>query len=111
MPPKRKLAINQPKMNFTSHMTYAVIETIEGDGDVFVQFVPRRWLRPVSKIKPIALRESAMYFNPIRLSDHNREEHLKFVKHAKLVCQQPKSDWELRHCRVLKLDIGKYSYF
>lgn len=113
MPPKRKLVVDQPKINTTLDVTYVVIETIEGDGDVFVQFLPRCWLRQVSKKKPIELRESAMYFFPVRLDNQSREEHLNFVKHAKFICQQPKNDnnWELRHCRVLKIGIGNLLIF
>lgn len=109
MPPKRKLAVDEVIID----MTYVVIETIEGDGDVIVQLVPRCWLRPISKKKPIQLRESAMYFFPIHLDNQGRAEYLKCVKHAKFICQQPKNDnsWELRHCRVLKIGIGNDSQF
>lgn len=92
----------------TDITTFGVIETVKGRGDVFVEFLPKVWLRPYKKNGQIKVRESAKFYYPRHMPDQTREEYLKFVRRAKFECLQPANNkkWDLLDCRVLKMDIG-----
>lgn len=97
---KRKAASASTDINF------AVIETIQGDTDVLLEFLPNIWLKQVNQKRAIKARESAKYYYPRQLANQSKVQYLKFLKHAKFECMEPKDDWDLLDCKVLKLGIG-----
>lgn len=101
-----------PKRNAKNSLTevdFAIIETVRGDADVVVEFVPYIWLRPVEN-KSISVRGTAKCFYPRRTENQNVNQYLNHLKRAKFECMQPKytNQWELLVCRVLKIGIGNF---
>lgn len=93
--------------NSLTEVDFAIIETVRGDADVVVEFVPFIWLRRVEN-KPINVRETAKCFYPRRMENQNVDQYIKHLKRAKFECMQPKytKQWEMLDCRVLKIGIG-----
>lgn len=105
-----------PKRKAESLMTdtsFAVIETIQGNANVFVEFIPNVWLKPVCKNQPIKARQPAKFYYPRRMKNQTKAQHSKYIKHAKFECMQPKNDnkWDLLDCKVLKIGIGNACLF
>lgn len=101
-----------PKRNAKNSLTevnFAIIETVRGDADVVVEFVPYIWLRPVEN-KPLSVRETAKCFYSRRTENQNVNQYLNHLKRTKFECMQPKytKEWELLDCRVLKIGIGNF---
>lgn len=103
---KRKIA------SCESDTSYAVIETKDKNGSVFVQLIPTSWLRPIRPNSEIIARALANFYFPRRLPGQTIDQHLKLVKNAKFVCMAPQNDdkWELLNCRVLTINLGKHNF-
>lgn len=87
--------------------TYVIIETVE-NGDVYVQFIPHSWLVALKKNATIKPKDLAKFYFPCRLASQSKFKYLKYTKQAKFLCTPPEMNakWELRDCRVLKMDLG-----
>ncbi len=100
------------RVNVPNNKKFAVIETLQGDLDVLVEFIPHIWFI-TEKNKTIKIRESARCYYPRRMENQTVDKYLKHLKKAKFDCLVPANDnkWKVMQCRVLKKGIGNNCQF
>lgn len=98
--------------NMPNDEKYTVIETIQGDADVLVEFIPNVWFI-LDKKKAVKVRESVKCYYPRRMENQTIDQYLKHLKRAKFECLKPANDdkWKVLQCKVLKKEIGKHCQF